>query len=582
MASDTALRRREPRLTAVDTERNADTIIGPAERPSVTADPREEIDRHPSASLTRRILAINLVPLALFLAGVLYLDNYREGLIAEKVNSLTTNGELIAGALGETVVAFGLDDVSAPPVTQILEEDARALIRRLVQSAGIRARLFGADGALIADSRQLVGTGGAVHREYLPPPGDLDSFERLLRRLDRIALGVSSVWQTNEPYSERADQTAYDYPEVVHALNGMGDEALRDAGRGGLILTVAVPVSHFKQVQGALLLSSDLGDVERELRAVRSDILALALLSFGLTVLMSLYLAGTIARPVRKLALAAEKVGRGTGKAGSIPDFASRGDEIGELSRALIDMTRTLENRMMATERFAADVAHEIKNPLSSLKSALETIQRIEDPERRAKLMAIAADDLNRLDRLITDISDASRLDAELNRADTEKVDIGATLQALAMVMQTTWGDDGPRVDLNDALSGADVAGRFVVRGVEDRLVQVFRNLLVNARSFSPPDGTVRIAARQDGRWVEITVSDQGPGIPAGKENDIFNRFYSDRPPGEKFGTHSGLGLSISRQIIEAHHGTITASNLGSNPASPDGACFTVRLLTGT
>lgn len=582
MASDTALRRREPRLTAVDTERDADTIIGPADRPSVTADPREEIDRHPSASLTRRILAINLVPLALFLAGVLYLDNYREGLIAEKVNSLTTNGELIAGALGETVVAFGLEDVSAPPVTQILEEDARALIRRLVQSAGIRARLFGADGALIADSRQLIGTGGAVHREYLPPPGDLDSFERLLRRLDRIALGVSSVWQTNEPYTERADQTAYDYPEVVHALNGMGDEALRDAGRGGLILTVAVPVSHFKQVQGALLLSSDLGDVERELRAVRSDILALALLSFGLTVLMSLYLAGTIARPVRKLALAAEKVGRGTGKAGSIPDFASRGDEIGELSRALIDMTRTLENRMMATERFAADVAHEIKNPLSSLKSALETIQRIEDPERRAKLMAIAADDLNRLDRLITDISDASRLDAELNRADTDTVDVGATLQALAMVMQTTWGDDGPKVEVNDALRGDNVTGRFVVRGVEDRLVQVFRNLLVNARSFSPPDGVVRIAARQDGRWVEITVSDQGPGIPAGKENDIFNRFYSDRPAGEKFGTHSGLGLSISRQIIEAHHGTIKASNLGSNPASPDGACFTVRLPTGT
>ncbi len=581
MASDTALRRREPRLTAVDSEPDADTIIGPTDRPSVTADPREEADRHPSASLTRRILAINLVPLALFLVGVLYLDNYREGLIAEKVNSLTTNGELIAGALGETVVAFGLEDVSAPPVTQILEEDARALIRRLVQSAGIRARLFGADGALIADSRQLVGTGGAVHREYLPPPGDLDSFERLLRRLDRIALGVSSVWQTNEPYTERADQTAYDYPEVVQALNGTGDEALRDAGRGGLILTVAVPVSHFKQVQGALLLSSDLGDVERELRAVRSDILALALLSFGLTVLMSLYLAGTIARPVRKLALAAEKVGRGTGKAGSIPDFASRGDEIGELSRALIDMTRTLENRMMATERFAADVAHEIKNPLSSLKSALETIQRIEDPERRAKLMAIAADDLNRLDRLITDISDASRLDAELNRADTETVDIGATLQALAMVMQTTWGDDGPRLELNDALSRDDVMGRFVVRGVEDRLVQVFRNLLVNARSFSPPGGIIRIAARQDGRWVEITISDQGPGIPAGKEDDIFNRFYSDRPAGEKFGTHSGLGLSISRQIVEAHHGTIKASNLGSDPSSPDGACFTVRLMAG-
>ena len=578
MASDTALRRREPRLTAVDRERDADTIIGPADRPSVTASGRDEADRRPSASLTRRILAINLVPLALFLVGVLYLDNYREGLIAEKINSLATNGELIAGALGETVVAFGLDDVSAPPVTQIRDEDARALIRRLVQTAGIRARLFGSDGILIADSRRLVGTGGAVQREYLPPPGNEHSIDVFLRRIDRIALGVSSIWQVAEPYTERADQAASDYPEVMRALAGIRDEALRDAGRGGLVLTVAVPVSHFKQVQGALLLSSDLDDVEVQLRAVRSDILTLAALSFGLTVLMSLYLAGTIARPVRKLALAAEKVGRGQGKAGSIPDFASRGDEIGELSRALIDMTHTLEQRMVATERFAADVAHEIKNPLSSLKSALEAVQRIEDPERQAQLMAIAADDLNRLDRLITDISDASRLDAELSRADTGPVDIGSTLQALAMVMQTTWGDGAPKLELSAELSSEDVKGRFMVRGVDDRLVQVFRNLLANARSFSPPGGKIDIAARRDGRFIEITISDQGPGLTPGKERDIFNRFYSDRPAGEKFGTHSGLGLSISRQIVEAHDGTIGAHNLGNDPSASQGACFTVRL----
>jgi two-component system, OmpR family, sensor histidine kinase ChvG len=577
MASDTALRRREPRLTAVERERDPDTFVGPADRPSVTASGRETVDHRPSASLTRRILSINLIPLALFLVGVLYLDNYREGLIAEKINSLTTNGELIAGALGESVVAFGLDDTSTSPITQILAEDARALIRRMVQPARIRARLFEAGGNMIADSRRLIGTGGAVQREYLPPPGSEFTVERLLRRFDRIALGVSSLTQTFEPYTERADQTAYDYPEVVEALNGIGDSVLRDAGRDGLILTVAVPVSHFKQVQGALLLSSYLDDVEVQLRDVRRDILGLALISFALTVLLSLYLAGTIARPVKKLALAAEKVQHGLGKAGSIPDFGRRGDEIGELSRALIDMTHTLEQRMVATERFAADVAHEIKNPLSSLKSALEAVQRISDPDQRAQLMAIADDDLKRLDRLISDISQASRLDAELSRSDSEPVDLGATLQALATVFQTTWGEDGPRIELSANLEG-DVLGRFTVRGFEDRLVQVFRNLLANARSFSPPGGVIRIDARKDGRWIEVTISDQGPGIPAGKERDIFNRFYSDRPAGEKFGTHSGLGLSISRQIVEAHHGTIAAHNLGDDPDHVTGACFTLRL----
>ena len=578
MASDTALRRREPRLTAVDVERDAQTVVGPADRPSVTASgKREAADHRPSASLTRRILSINLVPLALFVAGVLYLDNYREGLIAEKINSLTMVGELIAGALGETVVAVGLDDVSTPSITQIVADDARAMIRRLAQPPGIRARLFEAGGNLIADSRRLVGAGGAVQREYLPPPGSEPLWERVLRRIDRIALGVSSLSQTYEPYFERADQVAYDYPEVVNALNGTQGSILRDAGRRGLVLTVAVPVSHFKQVQGALLLSADLDDVELQLRDLRRDILALAIISFVLTVLLSLYLAGTIARPIRKLALGAERVRRGLGKAGSIPDYGRRGDEIGELSRALIDMTRTLEQRMMATERFAADVAHEIKNPLSSLKSALEAVQRISDPERRAQLMAIAADDLKRLDRLITDISDASRLDAELSRTESQNVDLGGTLQALAMVMRTTWGEDGPHVELGSELAG-DVLGRFMVRGFEDRLVQVFRNLLANARSFSPPQGVIRIDARRDGRWIEVTVSDQGPGIPAGKERDIFNRFYSDRPAGEKFGTHSGLGLSISRQIIEAHQGTIGAHNLGSDPDRVTGACFTIRL----
>ena len=233
---------------------------------------------------------------------------------------------------------------------------------------------------------------------------------------------------------------------------------------------------------------------------------------------------------------------------------------------------------MVAIEQFAADVAHEIKNPLSSLKSAIETIQRIEDPARRVQLFGIASEDLRRIDRLITDISDASRLDAELSRATSERVDVGLLLQALTEVIGATWGEDGPVLERGPGLQDEDLAGRFLVDGVEDRLVQVVRNLLANARSFSPPGGKVTIDCRRDGRAVEITISDQGPGIPAGKEEAIFDRFYSDRPPGEKFGTHSGLGLSISKQIVTATGGTIRARNLGEDPAHPEGACFTVRL----
>ncbi|MBT7648071.1 MAG: HAMP domain-containing protein, partial [Rhodospirillaceae bacterium] len=518
----------------------------------------------------------------LFLAGVLYLDNYREGLITAKIDSLSAHGEVIAGALGETVVAVGLDDATQRPITHIMGTQARSLIRRLVIGGGARARLFQTTtGELIADSRDLVGVGGQLQSEVLPAPGDEPGFERWWRTVDRVVLGITPIFSEYEPYIERAGQTASDYPELGQALVGEVDYALRDAGRDGLMLTVAVPVSHYRQVQGALLLSSSLADVELELRAVRSDILALALIAFVTTVLLTFYLAGTIARPVKRLAEAADDVRFGFGKAASIPDFGARGDEIGELSRALIDMTHALEQRMMATEQFAADVAHEIKNPLSSLKSAIEILPRIEEDGRRETLMRIATDDLQRIDRLITDISVASRLDAELSRATTEPIDIGGLLDALSTILQTTWGEDGPQMKLGPDLDQGEPAGRFFIQGVEDRIVQVIHNLMSNARSFSPADGIILVGCTRQGRWIELTISDQGPGIPAGKEDAIFGRFYSDRPEGEKFGTHSGLGLSISRQIVEAHGGTIRAGNLGDNPEHPEGARFVVRLPAG-
>jgi two-component system sensor histidine kinase ChvG len=256
----------------------------------------------------------------------------------------------------------------------------------------------------------------------------------------------------------------------------------------------------------------------------------------------------------------------------AIPDFSARGDEIGDLSGALREMTSALWQRMDAIERFAADVAHEIKNPLTSLRSAVETAARIQDPGKREKLLAIVMEDVKRLDRLISDISDASRLDAELSRIEPEPVDVGHVLGTLAEVYDVTQAEEGPRIRL------VLPEEPLVVSGVEGRLVQVFRNLIANAVSFSPPDGTIRLSARQDEDAVVVTVEDDGPGIPEGKLEAIFNRFYTERPSGEKFGTHSGLGLSISKQIVDAHQGVIRAENRRDADGRVIGARFVVRL----
>ena len=321
------------------------------------------------------------------------------------------------------------------------------------------------------------------------------------------------------------------------------------------------------------MLSSGSAEIEEELRTVRLELLRIFGVALLVTVLLSFYLAGTIARPIRRLAAAAERA-RGRRARVEIPDFTRRGDEIGDLSRSLREMTDALWQRMSAIESFAADVAHEIKNPLSSLRSAVETVARIEDPTNQRRLMAVILNDVQRLDRLITDISDASRLDAELGRLELEPVDIAAMLRALADVHDATRTNVSPRLVLAIGKSERDL----VVAGIETRLSQVFRNIIGNAISFSEPLGEIRLAARHDGRAVLVTVEDEGPGIPDEKLSAIFDRFYSERPHGEQFGTHSGLGLSISKQIVEAHRGTIWAENRKDAGGATIGARFSVRL----
>ena len=566
MASDIATATAEPRPPATA------AANGQAAAPAAAATTRP---RRPRLSpLTRRILAVNVLALGLLGLGLLYLGEYQLSLVAAQLDALRTQGQIFAAALGEGAVIDSLGEGET-----LIPELGRQMMRRLVEPTHTRARLFDSEGKLIADSRVLRGPGGVVQIKELPPPGESGPLRRLAAWLYDTIIGLLPGQQHYPPYREPLTQTAADYAEVQRALAGDISDAVRsERESGGLVLTAAVPVQRYKQVLGAVLLSSDSSEIEQAVRSVRFQILKVFCIALGVTVLLSIYLAGTIARPIRRLAAAAERVRRGHGRQVLIPDFTRRGDEIGDLSGALREMTSALWRRIDAIEHFAADVAHEIKNPLTSLRSAVETAARVKDPEQQRKLLAVVLEDVQRLDRLITDISDASRLDAELSRVELEPVMIGPMLETLVDVHQSTAGEEAPRLILSLPGPVGTPQGDLPALGVEGRLVQVFRNLIVNAISFSPPSAAIHIGARREGDAVAVTIEDHGPGIPENKLEAIFERFYSERPPGEKFGTHSGLGLSISKQIVEAHRGTIRAENRRDVDGSVIGARFVVRL----
>ncbi len=569
MASDTATATVDPPV-AVKPELRAEPIVS-RERVGATR-PRSERGqgkrRGCFSPLTRRILTVNLLALAILVAGLLYLGQYRENLIEAELATLRTQGEVFAGALGE-----GAHGTGAGGLTQLKSGIAAPMLRRLVLPTRTRARLFSLSGTLVADSRVLLGPGGAVEVEILPPPETGSRVADFILNL----YGRAAQWLSGggylPVYSELPVQRADDYAEVTRALSGGEASQVWSNGAGGMVLSVAVPVQHFKRVLGALMLTTSGREIDRAVRAVRLDILKVFLVAFAVTVLLSFYLAGTIVRPVRRLAAAADKVRRTHGSEFTIPDLRDRGDEIGDLSVTLRDMTEALWQRLDAIENFAADVAHEIKNPLTSLRSAVETAARVSDPEQQRRLMSIILDDVQRLDRLITDISDASRLDSELSRTEMERVELSRLLAALAQIHHTA-SVEGHAPLSADLLTNDPLA----VLGNEDRLVQVFQNLLSNAFSFTPKDGEVRLSAVRRGEFVEITVEDTGPGLPENGTDRIFERFYSERPESEAFGHHSGLGLSIARQVVEAHGGTIVGANRRGEDGSVTGARFIVSL----
>ncbi|WP_448192435.1 stimulus-sensing domain-containing protein [Azospirillum sp. sgz301742] len=551
-----------------------------SERPARRPTPQP--GRRTLSPLTLRVLAVNVLALALLVGGLLYLGRYQDRLIDAEMEALETQARIFATALGEGAVQRADPAADSPGESyELSPELARQMVRRLVEATETRTRLFTPDGALVSDSRVLTGSPGTIQIVELPAPDDSGPLTRAAVYLYNWATDTIPGRDAFPLYREQPGQKASQYPDAERALAGEESSTVwrteRPGERPGLMLTVAIPVQRYKQVLGTVMLSRGGAEIDEAIRSVRFDILRVFVLALGVTVLLSFYLAGTIAQPIRRLAIAADRVRSGHGRQAEIPDFTARGDEIGDLSGTLRDMTAALWARMDAIERFAADVAHEIKNPLTSLRSAVETVNRVNDPDRRERLMAIIADDVQRLDRLISDISNASRLDAELSRAEPEPVDIGAMLAMLADIHAATAAacEDGQHPRLTVTMpAGADLT----VPGLEGRLTQVFQNLIANAVSFSPPGGAVHIAARRDGPEVEVTVADSGPGIPEGKEEAIFERFYTERPAGEKFGTHSGLGLSISKQIVEAHAGSITAANRRDPAGEVAGAVFTVRL----
>ncbi|MCQ8782212.1 sensor histidine kinase [Mangrovibrevibacter kandeliae] len=551
------------------------------------------------SSLTRRIVFLNLVALIVQVSGILYLNQFRAGLIDARVESLLTQGEIIASAIAssatvetnsitldpEKLLELQAGDTLSPGAETsdsldfpINPERVAPLLRRLISPTRTRARLYDRDANLILDSRHLYSR-GQILRFDLPPVADEEPslFERaedwVRRLLQRGDLPI---------YRETPGGSGTTYPEVMNALTGGPATVVRVTEHGELIVSVAVPIQRFRAVLGVLLLSTQGGDIDKIVQAERMAIMRVFAVASLVTIVLSILLASTIATPLRRLSAAAIRVRRGVKAREEIPDFGERADEVGNLGSALKEMTNALYARMDAIESFAADVSHELKNPLTSLRSAVETLPLARNETSKTRLLEIIEHDVRRLDRLITDISDASRLDAELAREDAQKVDLAPLLASLLDAARShAKSGRRPEIRLEVAPAAAAGARPYLVSGHDLRLTQVFTNLVENARSFVPEDGgRIQVRMRRRASVVVVTVEDNGPGIQAEKVERIFERFYTDRPSNESFGQNSGLGLSISRQIVEAHGGTLTAENI-VDPAAPggvSGARFTVTL----
>jgi two-component system sensor histidine kinase ChvG len=540
------------------------------------------------SSITRRIVLLNLAGLVALVSGILYLSEYRAGLIDARIQSLLIQGEIIAGAVAASATADANtvtidperllqlhageayspgEEAFSPLEFPINPERVAPLLRRLVTPTDTRARIYDRDGTLLLDTRTLYSRGEILRFDLPPPTAPKPSWLRrqwntVMKRVNRGDLPL---------YRDLGPANGKGYQEVARALTGYNDSVVRQSESGEVIVSVAVPVQRFRTVLGVLLLSTQGGEIESAVEAERLVIVRVFAVAAVVMVLLSFLLAGSIGGPLRRLAQAAEHVRGRVRTRVEIPNFTHRSDEVGHLSGALREMTNSLYSRIEAIESFAADVAHELKNPLTSLRSAVETLPLARTEEARQRLLAVIKHDVRRLDRLISDISDASRLDAELQRQTDSPIDVGKLLTAVVNIANDVPRNDGVKIVLSFERRPGAPPNYVVPAGYDSRLSQVVDNLLQNARSFSPPGGTIRVACRRLKGQIEIVVDDDGPGIRPDALTRIFERFYTDRPE-QGFGQNSGLGLSISRQIVEAHGGRIWAENRMS-PPGPGGDC---------
>lgn len=491
-------------------------------------------------SLTQRILLVNLLALLLLAGAFFYLDSYRSRIVDNRTLQATREARLIAAALAVT-----------PPARR----DEQLL--HLARDTGARIRLLARSGRTL-DSHAL----GLRNFQLIDPDREgLD--QRAARFLDGV---IDTVVGAPRPplYRDRSDPARWREVRVAHEEGGVAATVWRAPDRTPVI-TAAAPLPGGDVV----LTASNARDITQTVRIERFRLSVVLLLVTGFSILLSLFLARTIVRPLRRLARAAVRVRLGRAREVVVPRLPSRRDELGMLARALSDMSLALRARIDATEAFAADVTHELKNPLASLRSAVDGLARVRDPALQAQLLEIVQDDVYRLDRLITDISEASRLDAQLSRAEFVEVDLGAMIAGLLAHRDARGVERGIRVRFERE------GEPLLVVGEGARLERVFENLLDNALSFSPDDGLVRITATSNGNTLAVQVEDEGPGVPADARETVFRRFQSIRPETEAFGRHSGLGLAIARTIVEGHGGAIAVRDRGDGRS---GACFLVRL----
>jgi len=495
-------------------------------------------------ALTARILVVNILPLLLLGGGLFYLDSYRTQLINERFKLARIEAQITAEALAGAT-----------------RERQDALLVQIGKEQRMRLRMFDADGNLIADSFAL--DEPAFQFDDISDDDWEQQFARWLDRTVDTIVAAEAVTDYVEPEAQQADA----WPELARAREeGVSQIRLYDWRDGTPVITAAAPVG----LNGATLLTvRNAVDITESVRAARSTLGIAVLCVLAASILLSLFLARTIVTPLRQLARAAMRVRAGREREVEVPRLPQRGDEIGMLARAVSDMTGALRQRIDAVDSFAADVAHEIKNPLASLRSAIESLPRVEDPELRRELEQIATHDVRRIDRLVSEISDASRIDAEMSRATLERIDLAELARAIIGSRENRSENEGRRIEIT--------ARGFapIVAGVGARLERVVENLLDNAVSFSPPDAPIEVGIDNDGECVTLIVCDHGPGIPEDSRDKVFQRFHSVRPDREDFGNHSGLGLAIARAIAEAHDGMLVAE---SRPDGACGACLRLQL----